>query len=75
MLIKRKSPLTGQINEMEVDCTQEEYEAWQRGALIQDAMPRANADQREFCMTGYTPEDWAKIFPKQDDELIEDDDE
>jgi hypothetical protein len=32
------------------------------GALIQDAMPFLNEDQREFILSGLTPEMWAQLF-------------
>jgi len=67
MLITRKSPYTGKINQMEIDVTQEEIDAWQRGKLIQNAMLRASADEREFIKTGYTPEDWDAMFPPEED--------
>jgi hypothetical protein len=34
------------------------YHAWQKGALIQNVMPELNADQREFLISGYSPEGW-----------------
>lgn len=67
MLIQRTSPLTGNVNYMEIDVTQEQLDAWKsRRQLIQDAMPNLTADEREFIKTGYTPEDWAKIFPPEE---------
>ncbi len=62
MKIKRKSPLTGEVNVRDIDVTDEEYLAWESGKMIQDAMPRATADDREFILSGYTPEDWKEIF-------------
>jgi len=38
----------------------------QSGALIQTAFPTLNAEQREFILTGITPAEWAKIYPKED---------
>ena len=29
--------------------------------LIQNAMPNLSADEREFLMTGITPEEWAEL--------------
>jgi len=39
-----------------------EYNAWEAGTLIQDAMPQLSADQREFIMTGCTSEEWDLEF-------------
>lgn len=32
--------------------------------LIQNALPGLNADEREFLMTGMTPEEWGATFPE-----------
>jgi hypothetical protein len=66
MLVEKKSPLTGEMNTMEIPVTQEQLENWWGGMLIQDAMPNLSADQREFLMTGYTPEDWEQLFPPEE---------
>lgn len=42
--------------------TQAQIDDWQSGTLIQNAMPHLNADDREFLMTGITPEEWEKTF-------------
>ena len=58
MLIQRESMFTGEINQMMLNITPEELYAWKTGTVIQEAMPRLNADEREFVMTGITPEEW-----------------
>ena len=63
MKIRRRSPRTGRAHTMELDVTEEELAAWQRGARIQDACPRLSDEQREFILTGFTPEDWDALFP------------
>ena len=35
---------------------------WRGGMLIQDAMPDLSVDEREFIMTGMTPDDWEKMY-------------
>jgi len=39
----------------------DQYDAWKGGELIQNAMPNLSADEREFLMTGITPEEWATM--------------
>jgi len=65
MQITRRSPLTGEKNTREIPVTFQNIKEWQNGKSIQDAMPNLSAEDREFIMTGYTPEDWAKMFPSE----------
>jgi hypothetical protein len=34
---------------------------------IQDIFPDLTAGQREFIFTGYTEEDWATLFPPEEE--------
>jgi len=58
MIITKTSPLTGMLNTMDIDVTPLQIEQWERGMLIQDAMPLLTKDEREFIMTGLTSSDW-----------------
>jgi hypothetical protein len=64
--VTRKSPYTGNLNTIELPLTAEQFEAafvrWKKGELVQNAFPTLTPDQREFLMTGYTKEDWDKMF-------------
>ena len=62
MLITRQSLISGNINTMSLPITEEQYNAWEQGTLVQDAMPHLSPDEREFIMTGITPEEWADNF-------------
>ena len=62
MKITKTSPFTNTTNVMDINVTQEQYLAWLDGTLIQDAMPNISADEREFIMTGITPEEWDSAF-------------
>ena len=62
MLITRKSIITGKETSREIDVTEAQLRSWQNGALIQNAMPNLSADEREFIMTGITPEEWDETF-------------
>jgi len=66
MLIKRTSPFGGHENEMEIDVTVGQFADWMQGMLIQDAMPHLTDDEREFIMTGITPEEWDKHIGEED---------
>ena len=60
--ITRTSMLSGEINSMELDVTQEQLDLWQGGKLIQNAFPHLNADEREFIKTGITAQEWDNAF-------------
>lgn len=66
--VTRISPLTGNVNKMYLDITQEQVEEWNKPGkerrLIQDIFPNLNEDEREFIMTGYTPADWRNLYGK-----------
>lgn len=42
--------------------TLEQWLNWCAGMVIQRAMPHLSADDREFIMTGMTPEEWDEMF-------------
>ena len=62
MLITRTSGFSGKVNTMEIPVTQEQIDSWKNGELIQRAMPNLTPDQREFIMTGITPEEWDEML-------------
>ena len=65
MLITRKSLISGNTNTMSLPITEEQYTAWEQGTLVQVAMPHLSPDEREFDMTGITPEEWADNFGEE----------
>ena len=44
----------------------EGLEDWMSGKMIQSAFPGLSADDREFLMTGITPEEWSKMFGEEE---------
>jgi len=66
MLIERKSMVSGKVHAMDLDVTQDQIAAWNSGMYIQDAMPQLNDEQREFMMTGITPEEWDATFGEEE---------
>jgi len=63
MLVSKFSPHSMKDNVRDIPVTQEQLDAWQGGELIQNAMPNISPDDREFLMTGLTPDDWNEMFP------------
>ena len=62
MMITRTSMFTGVERTLDLPITEEQLSAWKDGTLIQDAMPKLSADEREFIMTGVTAEEWDNEF-------------
>ena len=77
MLIERECPFTSKVNTMDIPITEKDYNdlvkrpfPWKwsyPNELIQDRLYYLNADQREFIMTGITPEEWDATFPEEDE--------
>tara|TARA_Y100001973_G_scaffold57555_1_gene84833 strand:+ start:586 stop:789 length:204 start_codon:yes stop_codon:yes gene_type:complete len=67
MEVTKTSVHSGITRTLDLDVTFEEVAAWQAGELIQVAMPRLDADEREFIKTGITAEEWEEIFPPEED--------
>ena len=65
MLIAKTSLLSSRTHEMEIDVSDKQIALWMEGALIQDVMPSLSADEREFLMTGITPDEWAAEFGEE----------
>jgi hypothetical protein len=66
MLIEKVSNFTGKVNTMNLDVTPAQIEAWIGGELIQNAMPNLSVEEREFLITGTTPEEWKAIFGEEE---------
>jgi len=71
-IITKQNPFGGEPRTIEVNLSPEAYEqaaaAWKGGLLIQQAFPTLSADDREFILTGHTPEDWEDMFGEDDEE-------
>ena len=68
MEITKTSTHSGITRTLTLDVTAEEVANWKAGELIQVAMPRLNADEREFIKTGMTPREWQEVFPPEEGE-------
>jgi len=67
MIVRRRSPLTGEVNDLDLPITLEQYQRWRDGDLIQRVFPDLTADQREFLKTGTYPGEWDVYFAKRED--------
>lgn len=66
MRITKTSMFTGKEHTMDLPVTPEQIDKYNKGALVQHAFPDCTPEQREFLMTGITPDEWKAEFP--DDE-------
>lgn len=65
-LVTARSGMSGATNTRTIplafNALQAGLRAREAGAMIQDAFPDLSADDREFLMTGITPEEWDTAF-------------
>lgn len=66
MKITKTSNLTGKQNTMDIPLTSLEFDMGElrraNGELIQNVYPNLDNEQREFLISGITPEEWSEIF-------------
>ena len=62
MTITRVSPFSNKKTTLEIDVTARQIASWEKGEMIQDAMPNLTVAEREFIKTGVTPDEWDEIF-------------
>ena len=68
MKVTRKSMFSGIKHTMEIPVTEEQLQRYANNeGLIQDIMPYLSPDQREFIMTGVTPDEWEEMFGEDED--------
>lgn len=61
--VTMRSMFTGRPNSMDLPIREGQILFWKAsGTPIQRVFPHLSADQREFLITGVTPEEWAAEF-------------
>ena len=60
MLVIRQNPINGDVNCRDLDITQEQVDAYDAGAMLQNAFSNLSADDREFYKTGI--DNWDEMF-------------
>lgn len=69
MLVTKISMFSGAENTMDLPITQEQLSLWKsKNLLVQDVFPNLTPDQREFLMTGITPQEWDQMFSSTEEE-------
>jgi hypothetical protein len=68
-LVTAESVLLGNIHKMSIPLPMEDFESayrrFEAGEHVQNAFPTLNPDEREFILTGMTPEEWDKTFGEE----------
>jgi hypothetical protein len=68
MKITRKSPISGNVNTLDLNITEEQVSDWMGGTLVQDAFPQLTPSEREFIVTGILDSEWNDMFGEEIDE-------
>jgi hypothetical protein len=63
MKVTKQSVITKNVSTREMDVTEEQLARHRNGANVQDVFPHLSVDDREFIVSGVTPEEWAAAFP------------
>jgi hypothetical protein len=68
--VTRQSAITRKMNTMELPITQEHLDNYDTvgGLLVQDVFPNLDVGQREFLISGITPQEWEETFGEEGDE-------
>lgn len=61
MLVVKTSQLSGKQYTMDLDITEEQIASYLSGIKVQDAFPHLKPHEREFILTGLTPEEWDEL--------------
>jgi hypothetical protein len=63
MLVTKQSRISGKISSMDLDITSEQLDRVNLGIeLIQNIVPHLSSEEREFLITGITPQEWNELF-------------
>lgn len=65
VLIKGKCQVTKKDHSVSVP--KQGFYGWKAGQLIQQALPTVSSDDREFLVSGTSPEGWAQLFPPEEE--------
>lgn len=62
MKVTRFSIVSLKENTLDLPVTEEQLVAWKAGGLAHDVFKDCTPEQREFIMSGITPEEWNELF-------------
>lgn len=62
MKITRINPLTGKERTKDIPISEDQYNKYVNGQLIQDIAPELSDDHREFIISGMTGDEFDELF-------------
>jgi len=69
--ITKVSKMTGVEHTREIAISDDQLALWRDGGYIQDVAPMLSQDDREFLISGTTPEEWAEAFGDPVEDALE----
>lgn len=70
MYISRTSAISGITRTRYIPVNPDDYLAWKAGlGSVQEIMPYLNDDDREFILSGITPDEWESAFADANEDL------
>ena len=67
--VEARSNITGRTAAMEMRMSEEQLSGWANGDdLIQNCLPQLSPDEKEFLLSGITPEEWTEFFTYEEEE-------
>lgn len=73
MIIKRKSAFSGVERSKDIPVDPKDYAEFEAGyGSIQELMPYLTDEDREFILSGITPQEWKNAFSKEILKIVED---
>jgi hypothetical protein len=75
MKVTKRSNLTGIEHTMDLDVTEEQLWRHQNGELAQKVFPHLAPPDREFLISGITPQEWDEHFGMPDDDEGDEDED
>lgn len=71
MKITRESIVSGKVRTWDMNISPEQYDLFEnQGVFIQNAFPNLSENEREFILTGVTPDEWDTVMAEPEDEYL-----
>ena len=71
MKVTRKSAISGKKTTMDINITEDQLKDWTDNPekLMVEGLVHLSNDERDFLLTGITPEDWNDVFGLEEGEI------